>query len=242
MGLSGKRALVMGASTGLGRAVAEELAGQGARVAICARSQERLQETAREIGAEAWARDLSQPQAAAVLVDEVRQSMGGLDILVSNTGGPPAGDFLDLDESHWRNAFQGLWMSAVDSFRAALPEMRKRGWGRILLITSLAAKEPVPRLTLSNAYRAGLLGLVNSVSREAAPDGVTINTILPGYIRTDRLLELGVSEEGLSGAIPAGRLGEPRELAALAAFLASERASYITGQAIAVDGGLLHGI
>ncbi|HSR53178.1 MAG TPA: SDR family oxidoreductase [Acidobacteriota bacterium] len=242
LGLQEKKALVMGASSGLGKAVAQALISEGASAVICARGRDRLEATAEEIGARPIACDLSRPGAAARLVEEAREALGGLDILVSNTGGPPQGGFLDLDARDWEEGFHGLWMSAVESMKAALPSMQDQGWGRLLLVTSVAAREPVAGLTISNAYRAGLHGLVNTVSREAAPHGVTVNALMPGYTKTERLAELGVSDDDLSAKIPARRLGRPDEFGALAAFLASEKAAYITGQAIAVDGGLLQSI
>lgn len=242
LGLSGKRALVMGASTGLGKAIARELVAEGARVAICARGAERLEAAARELGARSLPCDLSQPGAGLEVVRRATESLGGLDILVCNTGGPPTGRFEDLAAEAWREGFQGLFLSAVESMRAALPGMRAEGFGRLLVVTSVAAREPIANLTVSNALRAGILGLVNSMSREVAAWGITVNALLPGYTKTERLEELGVSDEKLAEQIPAGRLGRPDELAALTAFLASERAAYITGQAIACDGGYLRGI
>ncbi|MBI3544880.1 MAG: SDR family oxidoreductase [Deltaproteobacteria bacterium] len=243
LGLKGKRALVMGSSTGLGRAIAEALIAEGAQVALCARNEAKLKETATAIKAAAFfAADLSKPNAGAKLVEDAIARLGGVDILVTNTGGPPAGKFLDVSADGWHAGFQGLWMSAVDAIRAALPGMQSRKWGRVLLVTSVAAKEPIAGLTVSNGLRAGLLGLTNSLSREIAGDGVTINALLPGYTKTERLAELGVSDEKIAAQIPAHRLGRPEEFAALAAFLASSQAAYITGQSIAVDGGYLHGI
>lgn len=243
LGLKGKRALVMGASSGIGRAIAQALIHEGARVAICARGEARLNDTAKAIRAEvAIATDLSKPLAGARVVEEVTAQLGGVDILVTNTGGPPAGTFSSITPEAWQTGFQGLWMSAVDAMRAALPAMQRQKWGRILLITSIAAKEPLAGLTVSNGLRAGLLGLAKSMSTELAPDGITINALLPGYTKTERLEELGVSDEKLSNQIPARRLGRPEELADLATFLASSRAAYITGQAIAIDGGYLKGI
>jgi 3-oxoacyl-[acyl-carrier protein] reductase len=175
------------------------------------------------------------------LVREVTEVWGGIDILVTNIGGPPTGSFDEISNEQWLQAFQGVWLSATDAIRASLPGMRKQKWGRVILVTSMVAKEPFEGLTISNGLRSGLLGLAKSISNEVAADGVTINSILPGYIRTERLNELGVNEAETSGEIPAGRLGEPSELASLAAYLASEQASYITGQAIGCDGGRVRG-
>ncbi|MEW6055020.1 MAG: SDR family oxidoreductase [Bdellovibrionota bacterium] len=241
--LKGKRALVLGASMGLGRSIAQMLASEGARVAICSRNKDQLEKTAREIKAEvALPSDLTKPQAAINLVDDVKQKLGGIDILVTNSGGPPKGIFSEIKTEDWLSGFQGLWISAVEAIQAVLPEMKDRRWGRILLVTSVAAKEPMPSLTVSNGLRAGLLGLSKSLSHEVARYGVTVNALLPGYTRTERLRELGVSEEKMTAHIPAGRLGEPEELAALATFLASEQAAYVTGQMIACDGGYLRGL
>lgn len=240
-GLKGKRALVMGASAGLGRAVAQALVQEGAKVAICSRNKERIEATAEAVGAAlALVSDLMQPGAGRTAVEAVHREWGGLDILVCNTGGPPKGKFLELSAEDWQAGFQGLWLSAVDGMRASLPFMKAARWGRILLVTSMAAKEPVSGLTISNGLRAGLLGLAKSISQEVAGDGVTVNCLLPGYTATERMQQLGVNEETIVTQIPARRLGRPEEFAATAAFLASEQAAYITGQAIAVDGGYLH--
>ena len=168
--------------------------------------------------------------------------LGGIDILVVNTGGPSAGKFQTVSDETWRNAFESLWMSTVDLIRGCLPGMRDRRWGRILIVTSISAREPLPNLMISNALRPGLHGLVNALSREVAGDGITINAIMPGYTLTERLREVGIDDKQMASQIPAGRMGRPDEFAALAAFLASERAAYICGQAIACDGGFLRSI
>jgi len=242
LGLGDKRALVMGGSRGLGKAIARALVSEGARVAICARDAARVDATARELGVEGIVCDLAVAGAAAVLVAEAERRLGGLDVLVVNTGGPPPALFAALSDDAWRAAFEGLWMSSVGAIRAALPGMRARRWGRVILVTSVAAVEPVPNLMLSNALRAGLHGMVNALSKEVAADQVTINAILPGYTLTERLRELKLDEAKVTAEIPAGRIGTPEEFAAVATFLASRPASYLTGQAIAVDGGVLHSI
>ena len=243
LGLKGKRALVMGGSSGLGQAIAETLIKEGATVAICARSEEKLRNAAKAMNAAfAISADLSKPGTGTKLVNDVIAKLGGIDILVTNTGGPAAGKFSETTPEQWNDGFQNLWMSAVDSIRAALPGMQSRKWGRILLVTSIAAKEPLAGLTVSNGLRAGLLGLTKSISHEIAADGITINALLPGYTKTERLAELGLSDEKISSLVPARRLGRPEEFAALTAFLASEQAAYITGQAIACDGGTLKGL
>jgi 3-oxoacyl-[acyl-carrier protein] reductase len=242
LGIKGRRALVMGGSRGLGRAIAEALIVEGAVTAICARDKARLDRAARDIGAQAFPADLSKPGAAAQLMNDVIARLGGLDILIVNTGGPPPRNFDNTSDGDWREAFEALWMSSVSAIRAALPGMRMRKWGRILLVTSIAAREPISNLLLSNGLRAGLHGLVNALSKECAGQGITVNALMPGFTLTERLVEVGVKEEEMAARIPAGRMGRPAEFAALAAFLASDQAGYITGQAIACDGGLLQSI
>lgn len=233
---------MLGSSRGLGKAIANALATEGARVAICARDAARVASTAAELGADGLVCDLSIPGAADALVRKAQNLLGHLDVLVVNTGGPPPGQFADLSDLAWHTAFEQLWMSTVGAIRAALPDMRMRRWGRVIVITSIAAREPVGNLTLSNSLRAGLHGLVNTLSKDVAGDQVTVNALMPGYTLTERLEELRLDEAKLTAQIPAGRLGRSQDVAALAAFLASEQAGYITGQAIACDGGLLQSI
>ena len=241
--LLGRTALVMGGSKGLGRAIAAELAAEGARVIIVARDAERVAVVAKEIGVQGFAGDVASPSGGSDVVLRAAALLGPMpDILVTNTGGPKPGSFETVDHDGWVNGFNNLWMSFVDSAQAVLPSMREKRWGRILAVTSIAAREPQPGLVVSNSLRAGLLGLVNSLSRDVAAHGITVNALLPGYTNTDRMSELGVSDASMGPKIPAGRLGRPEEFAALVAFLASDRTSYITGQAIAVDGGLLNSI
>jgi 3-oxoacyl-[acyl-carrier protein] reductase len=243
LGLKGKRALVMGSSSGLGKGVAKCLIEEGAHVAICARTEMTLLHAAKEINAAfSWVVDLSKEGASTQLVEKVLTQLGGIDILVINSGGPPKGGFHEVSIEQWKQGFRSLWLSAVEAIQVALPPMKNQGFGRILLITSVAAKEPLPALTLSNGLRAGLLGLVKSLSFEVAPHGITVNALLPGYTDTERLKELGVPHEKMLSGIPAGRLGKTEEFGALAAFLSSSLAGYITGQAIAADGGALRGI
>lgn len=242
LGIKGRVALVQGASSGLGRAIAKALVDEGVRVVICSRDAAKLEKAREEIGAElALARDLGEPGVALALSREVEAKLGACDILVHNTGGPPKVLFGDVSTSQWQNGFDGLWMSAVDSIQGVLPGMKARGWGRILLVTSVAAREPLPGLTISNGFRAGLLGLAKSLSNEVAAQGITVNCLLPGYTDTERLRDLKVSYDAIGAMVPAGRVGKPEEFAALAAFLASERAAYITGQAVACDGGWTKG-
>lgn len=241
--LEGRTALVLGGSRGLGRAIAEELASEGARTVIAARDVARVERVAAEIGCLGLQGDLSLTGEGGRLVRDAAELLGRMpDILVTNTGGPPAGSFLGTDLDAWQTGFQSLWLSTVDSIRTVLPAMKENRWGRILAVTSVAAREPQPGLVISNGLRAGLLGMINAIAREVAAEGITVNALLPGYTNTDRIAELGVDSSSMSAEIPAARFGEPAEFAALAAFLASGRASYITGQAIAVDGGLLRSI
>lgn len=240
--LRGRRALVMGGSRGLGKAVAQALVAEGARVAICARDAGRVAATAAEVGVEGLVCDLSAPGAAELLVREAIERLGALDVLVVNTGGPPAGQFEALSDLAWHTAFEQLWMSTVGAIRAALPDMRTRRFGRVIVITSIAAREPVTNLMLSNSLRAGLHGLVNALSREVAADAITVNALMPGYTLTERLEDLRLDESNLIAQIPARRVGRSQDFAAVAAFLASEQAGYLTGQAIACDGGLLQSI
>jgi 3-oxoacyl-[acyl-carrier protein] reductase len=242
LGLKGRRALVMGASSGLGYAIADQLVKEGARVAICSRSEERIREAAKQMGAALpIAADLTKPGATKALVEKVVAELGGVDVLVANTGGPPKGSIEKLTAEQWQEGFQSLWMSVVEGLQAALPGMKERRWGRIVLVTSVAAREAMPLLTISNGLRSGLMGLVKTVSNEVAEHGITINGVQPGYHATERLRELGVPEDKITSAIPARRLGKPEELGALVTFLASEQAAYITGQSIAIDGGWMRG-
>lgn len=238
LGLRGKRALVMGASSGLGRAVAETLVQEGARVAICSRDEGRIRATAKDIGAaEAIAADTTREGETRRVVEKAIDVLGGLDVFVHNTGGPPKGSITELTREQWLEGFQSLWMSAIEGINAALPGMRKERFGRIVLVTSAAAREAMPLLTVSNGLRAGLLGLTKSISNEVSGEGVTVNAVLPGFHATERLKELNIPEEKITTQIPARRLGKPEELGALVAFLASVPAAYITGQAITIDGG-----
>jgi 3-oxoacyl-[acyl-carrier protein] reductase len=256
LGLDDKVALVCGASRGLGRAIADELAAEEASLALCSRETERLEAVARELGPDVLAvpADLAVAGEPTRAVEATLKRFGRLDVLVSNTGGPPAGTHDTLTLEDWDAANALLLRSTVELATAALPGMKERGWGRILAVTSVAVKQPVDNLILSNSLRAAVTGYAKTLAREVAPHGVTVNTILPGYTATERVTELnranaerqGVDvaevETRLVSSIPIGRLAEPEEFAALAAFLASERAGYITGGAFAVDGGWLRGL
>jgi 3-oxoacyl-[acyl-carrier protein] reductase len=255
LGLKGKVALVAASSQGLGRAVAEELAAEGVSLILCARSQEALGKTCEEIRQKSEVlilgvtADLSKTEDIERLFQTGLEYFGRIDILVTNVGGPPAGTFENLSREAWENASQLLLNSVLDLTRLVLPTMKERGWGRILNITSIASKQPVSNLILSNSLRAAVSGFAKTLADEVAPFGITVNNILPGYTRTERVEQLArtiAEKEGITPAqatakweaeIPMKRLGEPYEFAALAAFLVSERASYITGSSIAVDGG-----
>lgn len=238
-----KRALVLASSEGLGKAVAQSLIEEGAKVIISSRSEEKLLVTLKEIGAFDFITcDLSVKGAAADLVKEAAEKLGGLDILVTNAGGPPAGTFNDITDSQWEKSFQSLFMSLVESIRVAELEMAKAGWGRIIMITSVAGKEPIHNLTISNAIRAGVHGLMNTLSKELASKGITVNALLPTYTETERLKDLGRDLSDMIAKVPVGRLGVPEELGKLATFLASNHAGFITGQAIGYDGGSLAGV
>ena len=255
LGLNEKVALVAASSTGLGRAVAEELAAEGAALVLCARGAEGLAATRNRI-AETTGVPVVVVAADLTLVDDIKRvvdaglkEFGRIDILVTNNGGPPTGQFQTLTQSQWEAATRLTLYSALELTRLVLPGMKERGWGRILNITSIAVKQPVDNLMLSNSLRAALTGFARTLANEVATSGVTVNNVMPGYTRTERLEELAqmlADKEGIShtdstsrweAEIPMRRLGEPREFAALAAFLVSERASYITGNSIPVDGG-----
>ncbi len=255
LGLKNRVALVAASSKGLGRACAHELANEGARVAICARDGAVLNAArdaiAGDTGAEVLAvvADLTKPDDCARVVAETVARFGGLHILVTNAGGPPAGYFMEFDDSAWQAAVNLSLMSTVRLIRAALPHLKAARWGRLINITSLSVKEPLDNLILSNSVRAAVHGLAKTLANQLAPDGITVNNVMPGYTQTDRINQLAAANAAKSGQtaeavlaemgkpIPMGRVGQPEEFAALVAFLASERASYITGVSVPVDGG-----
>jgi 3-oxoacyl-[acyl-carrier protein] reductase len=246
LGLEGRVALVMGASRGLGRAVAASLAREGAKVAIASRSREKLDEAAAEIGERAtpFVADAADLERLAGLPEEVAGKLGPIEILVTNAGGPPLGGALDHELEDWEAAYRSLVLAPRVLVDAALPGMRERGWGRIVNVGSSSTREPIPGLNLSNAHRMAAVGFLKTLSREVAADGVTVNTVATGRFATERLADnagsLEAAEEAAKREVPAGRLGRPEEYGDLVAFLCSERAAYLTGTVIPLDGGMLH--
>jgi 3-oxoacyl-[acyl-carrier protein] reductase len=259
LGLKGKRVLVAAASKGLGRAIAAEFVNEGARVAICSRDRERIEWVAKEIGAAvAVAADVSTEGGCRAFVDGALKTLGGIDVLIVNAGGPKPGRFADLDDAAWQTAFELTLLSAVRLTRLAVPELR-RSKGSIVFSTSTSVRQPgspaYGTLMLSNGLRAAVHGLLKTLSTELAADGIRVNAIQPGRISTERITELDadtakregipiekVQERFEKGVIPLGRYGRPEEFAAAAVFLASPRASYITGVSLQVDGGMLTGM
>lgn len=257
LGIRNRVALVAGGSQGLGKATGLALVDEGVRVALCARRAGVLDAAAAEIGRSGEGEvlaipcDVTRETEVTDLVRQVSEEWGPIEILVNNAGGPPTGLFQELSMTHWRDALELNLLSTVNLCRAVVPNMRQQKWGRIVNITSIAAKQPAPGLMLSNAARAGVLGFAKTLSNELAPENITVNSVCPGYTRTDRLVELAEAiakresrsvEEVYSRweeTIPMKRLGKPEELAALITFLCSEPAGYITGCAIQVDGGFI---
>ena len=252
LGLTGRVALICGSTRGIGRAVAKALALEGARVAVNGRNRESAQETADAIAAESGAEvlpypgDITIPEVAESRVKGVAHDLGRLDVLFCNAGGPPAAPFKDQPAEAWQRAIELNLLSTINLARAAVPIMRKAQWGRIICLVSVAAKQPLPGLILSSTARAGVLGFAKALSDEVAADGITVNSICPGFIATERVAELTRTKpeamKQMLAQIPIGRIGNPSELAAAVTFLASEPASYITGAVLQVDGGFTRSI
>jgi 3-oxoacyl-[acyl-carrier protein] reductase len=243
LGLQGRVALVTGASSGIGFGIAQALAAAGATVAVSSPTKERIEAAAEAIGARAYVHDSKDIDAAPDLIDRVEADLGGLSVLVFNTGGPPGGEPLEFTREQWEDAYRELVLAPMALIERAVPGMRERGFGRILNVSSSAAREPILALMLSTTHRSGMLGGFKLMARRLAGDGITLNTLLPGRIATARIAHLygsiEAAEETAKTEIPAGRLGTVEEIAAAGAFLCSAPASYITGQALAVDGGLM---
>jgi 3-oxoacyl-[acyl-carrier protein] reductase len=248
LGIQGRVALVLGASRGIGRGIAAALAGEGARVGIASRTAEALEEAASAMDGEVrpFAADTGDLRRMRELPGEVAEVLGPVEILVANTGGPPGGGALDNSLEEWEAAFRSLVLAPRALIESVLPGMREGGWGRIVNVGSASTREPIPGLVLSNANRMAAMGLLKTLAAEVAGDGVTVNTVATGMIATDRLADLRGSLEQAEAAarerVPAGRLGTPEEYGDLVAFLCSERAAYLTGAVIPLDGGLLHSV
>jgi 3-oxoacyl-[acyl-carrier protein] reductase len=260
MGLKGRVAIVAASSQGIGRATAEAFAAEGCKVAMCARNAPALAEAAEKIqkqySAEVFhqALDVTDPHAVHEFVDTVVKEFGAADICVTNAGGPPAKGFLAASVDDWRKAIDANFMSTVYFAGEVIPHMQRKKWGRIITITSITTKQPVADLVLSNAVRAAVVGLVKSLANEFGEDGILVNNVGPGFTATDRLKELAKSRAAASGTVekeifegwaadaPLRRLGDPREVADTIVWLASERASYVTGQTVLVDGGMYKGL
>jgi 3-oxoacyl-[acyl-carrier protein] reductase len=251
LGLKNKVAFVAASSQGLGKSVALELAQEGANIIICARNKEHLEKTKQEIKNHthkeplALAGDLSVPAQREQIIKSALQVYSTIDILVTNAGGPPAGKIEELKQEDWDQAYNNLLASVVSLVNGFLPGMKQQRWGRIISITSMAVKQPVNNLILSNSVRASVVGIMKTLANELAMYNITVNNVMPGYTETERLKELIEKNPSFAlakGEIPLGRFGKPEELAAAVTFLASERASYITGVSLAVDGGWIKGI
>ena len=260
LGLTNKRALVLAASSGLGRATALELAREGAAVALCSRDADRAEEAARAIrdatGAtvHAFEADVADAISLQALVRSATDALGGLDVLVNNAGGPPPGQFDGVDEAGWDRAYQLTLQSVVRTVRLALPHLRTAGGGSILTLASSSVQQPIPNLLLSNVFRPAVRALSKHLAEELAPDGIRVNVLSPGRVHTPRIDQLDAANAERTGRtveevrtatvanIPMGRLGEPAEFGRVAAFLSSPAASYVTGEHLLVDGGLIRGM
>jgi 3-oxoacyl-[acyl-carrier protein] reductase len=260
LGLKGRGVIVAASSQGMGLATAETFAREGAQVAMCARTEKTLREAADKIRSDTKAEIYAEPldvtdgPAVSRFVEQVAKRFGRIDVCVANAGGPPAKNFLSITTDEWRKAEDLNFMSVVHLAKAVIPHMQRHRWGRIITITSISVKQPIAELIMSNSVRAAVVGLVKSLSNEFGKDGILVNNVAPGYTATERLQELagvralaaGVTPQAIcenwSAEIPVKRLGDPKEIADVIVWLASERASYITGQTVLVDGGIYRGL
>lgn len=244
LGIAGKRAAVAAGSAGLGLAVARALGAAGVEVAICGRDAGRVRDAAAGHGLVGVVADVSTPDGAAGFVRDARDALGGVDILVANAGGPPGGGFDDFpDPQAYADAFSLNALSTIAMCQEAVPDMRDRRWGRVVAITSIAARQSSPHLILSATARAGVTGFLKTLATQVAPDGVTVNSLQPGFHATERLRALyGGDLGGVAGSVPTGELGRPEDFGAVAAFLCSDQARFVTGSAILVDGGAYLGL
>jgi 3-oxoacyl-[acyl-carrier protein] reductase len=244
LGIAGRRALVSASSSGLGLSAAKALGEAGCSVVMSARDQDRLRAAAEGVaGSVPIVGDVSTPAGAASLVADATAAVGGLDILVTNAGGPPAGRFADIDVDQYPAALDLNLMSVVAMCKAAVPAMQSQGWGRVLAITSIAVRQPIDQLILSNTARAGATAFLKSMATQVAPDGVTVNSVQPGYHATPRLLEVyGGQLTDLASEVPTQTIGDPDDFGRVCAFLCSESAKFITGAAVPVDGGAYKGL
>jgi 3-oxoacyl-[acyl-carrier protein] reductase len=244
LGIVGRRAAVAAASKGLGFGVARALAAEGVHVAVCGRRRDTIDAAAADIGHDAVpiVADVANVDGAAGFVRDARAALGGIDILVLNAGGPPPGDFAHTTVEQYLEAFELNCHGGIAMCYEGVPEMQERGWGRVVAITSIAVRQPIPNLILSNTARAGLTGFLRTLSREVAHDGVTVNSLLPGLHATERIAALHGSGADPAGGVPAGFIGDPGDFGRVGAFVCSEHARYMTGTAIQVDGGVYGGL
>jgi 3-oxoacyl-[acyl-carrier protein] reductase len=247
LGIAGRVALVTGASAGIGRGIATELAAEGVRVAVSSRSRERIEAAAADIAAMAFVFDSADLDAVPTLLDDVARALGPIDILICNTGGPPADpDPLGFRREQWEEAYRTLVLAPLALVEGVMPGMRERGFGRVVNVVSTSVREPIADLMLSNAHRASMITAFKTLARTVARDGVTLNSVLPGRIATQRIYERSSSPEAAEAdaarQVPAGRLGTVEEMGAAAAFLCSARAGYITGETLTIDGGLTRSV
>ena len=244
LGITGKRAIVAGASSGLGLAAARALVAEGATVVVGSRTAERIEAAAAGLGPSAvpLVGDVGTPEGATAFAEAAVEALGGVDIVVTNAGGPPAGTFASTPLDAYPSALDLNLLSVVALCKATVPAMQAQGWGRVVAITSVAVKQPIDTLILSNTARAGATGFLKTLATEVAADGVTVNSVLPGFHRTDRLVHLGRDLDAVAAGVPARSIGDPDDFGAVVAFLCSQQAAYVTGTALAVDGGAARGL